>query len=239
MPQHVVTHRPPRAAEIGRIADGGSSEVSGNLGCAVLLFGIVPGLGLAVVGHALAPTGRGWLGALVGAVLGGAILGAVLNSFAPTLGRLKHRAKLDAQAGIVEEITVSGARVVELSPCKDEDPVLVFDIGEGRVLLLLGQWLRDADTYGAPLVDGDPNQETCNGLGAPWAFPSDSFTVTRLPHSGHVFGIRVTGPYLPPASPVAGLRPHEWARSELFPGSLEEVVARLSATAAPAPLSPP
>ena len=181
-----------------------------------------------MIGHSLAPSGRAWLGALAGAVLGGAILGAVLRSFVPFLRRRKHRAEEDATTGVVEEITVWGARVVELFPRKDEDPVLVFEIGEGRVLLLLGQWLRDAETYGAPPVQGDPNQETCNGLDPPWAFPSDSFTVTRLPHSGRVLGIRVTGPYLPPADPVAELLPHEWAASEVFSGSLEEVVTRLT-----------
>jgi hypothetical protein len=107
----------------------------------------------------------------------------------------------------------------------DNAPILALDIGHGRVLLLQGQWLvNDASLYGAPPLHGDPYDDYFNGLPPPHSFPSDSFSLTRLPHSGRVLKIRVEGNYRRPERTVEGLRPeYEFGDSELFDGDLDRI----------------
>jgi hypothetical protein len=153
-----------------------------------------------------------------------------LISFVPFERRLHYRAAEDAAAQHVEELQVLRARVVEIALINDNEPILVFDIGEGRLLLLRGQWLRDETTYGAEPLVGDPYEEYINGLPAPNSFPSTDFTVVRLPHSGRVLQIRVSGAYLKPPDAIAALKPeYEFNDSEVFAGQLDEVADVLAA----------
>jgi hypothetical protein len=75
-------------------------------------------------------------------------------------------------------------------------PALFFDIGEGRLLFLQGQWLELPFIYGedaeriAPSED-DTETDAVNGLPPPYAFPNASFVVHRLPSSGDVLAIRL------------------------------------------------
>jgi hypothetical protein len=169
------------------------------------------------------------VGRWVGVGLAATVLLYALISFIPFDRRLRGRATKDLESQLVEEIHVSEARVVEIGLISDNEPILAFDIGDSKLLLLQGQWLRDEDTYGAERLIGDPFEEFLNGLPAPYSFPSSEFTVIRLPHSGLVLGIRVRGAYLPPSETVEALKPeYEFGDSEVFIGQLEEVASVLA-----------
>jgi hypothetical protein len=130
---------------------------------------------------------------------------------------------------MVEVITVSEPRVIEIGAISDNEPILAFDIGDRSILYLQGQWLRDEATYGSPARPGDPLEEFFNGLPAPYSFPSRAFVVTRLPNSGRVLGIRVNGQYVAPEKSVEALRPeYELGDSEIFDGSVDDLAEILA-----------
>jgi hypothetical protein len=126
----------------------------------------------------------------------------------------------------VQEIEVEGARVIGIIPINDREPILAFDIGKGKVLAMQGPWLYDPRTYGAPLAEdeGDSLDDLVNGLAPPYSFPSGAFTLTRLPQSGLVIGIRVKGDYLDPGPFVEawGIE-YRFGDSELMEGKLSEI----------------
>lgn len=212
-PDHTISSRPPTEDERKDMAGRAGFDL-GSYGC-LLLFG---GLGPAFVVGLFA----GWV---IGCIAGAGLLLVWLVWFIPYERRQRRRAALDAKDQIVQEITVRDPRVVEIDPDTDNEPVLVFDIGRGKSLFLQGQWLRDPSTYGAPEHEGDPEEEFLNGLAAPWSFPSTSFIVTRLPHSGRVLGIQVMGEYRQPEKEIHGAwnREYEFGDSELFDGELDRI----------------
>lgn len=203
-----------------------------SLGCLTVFLGIVPVFLLGKLG--------GWIGAWIspeavpvgrmgGWVVGIGIFVAALASFIPYERRQRMRGRRDAADPVVQEISVSGPRVFELRLIGDNEPILAFDVGGQKILFLQGQWLREPETYGAPLSDADPEEQFLNGLPAPHSFPSREFTVTRLPHSGRVLGIRVQGEYLPAEREVDALRREfEFADSELFDGTLDDIAGVLA-----------
>jgi hypothetical protein len=136
---------------------------------------------------------------------------------------------------------VSNPQVIEIGLISDNEPVLVFDIGDQKLLLLQGQWLRDEATYSAPALEGEPHEEFLNGFPEPHSFPSTEFTVARLPHSGQVLGIRVSGRYLAPEKTVGALSSeYEFGDSELLEGpidEIDEVLAREHARRLDAPIA--
>lgn len=228
---HVIHTRPPTEAE-RRIIKGQAGLDVASYGCLILLLGIIPMALLALLG--------GWLGGLiwadgtatgcwVGAALGAAILVCALTTFIPYERRQRQRAAMDSQSQVVEAITVSDARWIEIGLVSDNEPIVAFDIGEGKILFLQGQWLRDPATYDAPVPREDGPEGVLNGLPTPHSFPSTSFAVTRLPHSGRVLGIRVHGAYLAREREVEALRPeYEFGDSEVFDGDLEQIADVLS-----------
>jgi len=178
---------------------------------------------LAELGCAVAPYVCWSLSALV-APLGAWLSWRFLRGFL----QVAREAKSDCQNGIVEVVEVHDAICIAQSEYNDEGPILFFDIGEGRVLLLWGQWLFDPGIYGAEkhVVAADAAAHI-NGQDGQYAFPSKSFTVYRTPGLGRVLKIDVTGERLEPlrtlprgAVPVLGQR-----ESELIDRSLDDLQA--------------
>ncbi len=154
----------------------------------------------------------GWaLGGLIYAIL----------AFISWRQRVEYRAFVES--GDVEEVEVREASCVEVQTV-NSDPILVFDIGLGRLLILHGQWLWEPERYGSAPLEDDPDEETFNGLPGPLAFPSTHFTLIRRPESGEVVAIRPSGEYLPPRrSDAAGEAAPPVSDSQLVEGSLEDL----------------
>jgi hypothetical protein len=228
---HTITTRSLRPEEQQLIRLRAKPDFA-SYGCLIVFLGILPAFLLGALGRWLGglisadAAGYGqWLGCLAAAI----ILAVALVSFVPYERRRRQRAVRDQEVQLVEEIRVVEPRVVEVGLISDNEPILAFDIGDGKILYLQGQWLRDERTYGAPAVEGDPDEEFINGLPAPYSFPSSEFTVSRLPHSGEVLGIRIAGKYVAPQAVVEVLKPeYEFGDSELFDGALEDIAGVLA-----------
>jgi len=163
-------------------------------------------------------------GSKIGLALGLAVFSAVAVSYYRFERKKRSRGKKDFAERIVQEISVQDPKVIEIGLISDNEPILCFEIGGGTLLYLQGQWLRDSDTYGVAPPEGDPDDDTINGLSGTAAFPSSNFLVTRLPHSGRVLGIRTFGRYVPPDGPVEALKSeYIFGDSELFHGELSEI----------------
>lgn len=227
-----VSTRSPTPDE-RRFIEGQCNPDVASLGCIAIAFGIAPAFVLGLAG--------GWLGSLVSpdaaiwCRYAGWIIGflSLIYGFVwywPKERKRKQQAKADSADVIVEELTVNSSRVVELSCPSSHEPCLVFDVGDNQLLYLHGQWLRWESTYGASLVIDDGNDDYLNLLDPPNSFPSDSFVVTRLPNSGHVFAIKVTGDYLVADQPIDALRP-EFAFNgcELISGAIDAIPSSLQA----------
>ncbi|MEM6691324.1 MAG: hypothetical protein AAF664_17995 [Planctomycetota bacterium] len=108
---------------------------------------------------------------------------------------------------------------------------MVFGVGDNQLLYLHGQWIRWDSTYSdAHAIAGDGNDDYFNLMEPPHSFPADAFLVNRLPNSGHVFGIRVTGKYLEPNHPIEALtREYDFNYSEVILGGFEDIRAALQA----------
>jgi hypothetical protein len=142
----------------------------------------------------------------------------------------RARARRDLADDAVQVIEVEDAPVLELHPIGDDHPAVCFDLGEGQLLLLKGQWLRDPATYGLreDPSEGDEGDGFLNNLPEPCSFPRSKFTVTRAPESGRVLRLEVGGDYVPPEGPVDALPMGvELGESLLFPGEITEVADAL------------
>jgi hypothetical protein len=227
---HTITTRSANPEESRQIATRTGPDFA-SYGCLCIFFGVIPAYLLGTLGgwvgsfHSgdAAAYGR-WIGWLLSAVL----CVSAFAWFLPYERRLRRRAARDDHARIIQEIHVVNARVIELALISDNEPILAFDIGDGKILYLQGQWLRDPNTYGAASLEGDPIEQFINGLPTPHSFPSSEFTVSRFPHSGDVLGIRVVGAYAAPQAVVEALKPElEFGDSELLEGSLDDIAAVL------------
>ncbi|MFO0969290.1 MAG: hypothetical protein U0793_27350 [Gemmataceae bacterium] len=227
---HTITSRPATDQERAVIAAEAGLDF-GSYGCLVLCLGVVPTLLLGWVGGLVG----GFIseeahdvGRWVGGALGVLIFIVALATFIPFERRKRRRAGGDAEVQMVEEIAVTDPAVISVELIDNNEPILVFDIGADKLLLLQGQWLRDERIYGAPPRDAD-HVDFVNELPEPYSFPSTAFTVSRLPFSGRVLSIRVSGRYLAPAKAVEALRPeYEFADSELLEGSLDKIAEALA-----------
>lgn len=228
---HTIVTRRPTSDEQQVIENCTRPDIA-SYGCLTLLFGIAPTLMLGALGW--------WLGGVIsplaskyGAWIGGVtpVVGFVfvLVRFQRVERRQRRRAWHDLAAQTVQEIHVTDARVLEIGLINDNAPILAFDIGGNKILYLQGQWLRNGETYGAQPLEGDPYDEFINGFPEPHSFPSTEFTITRFPISGEVVGIRVAGKYLAPAAEVEALRrEYEFGPSEVFDGSIDDIVSVLA-----------
>lgn len=232
MPTHTITSRPATKEE-RRAMLAHTRQGIASYGCLAAFF--------AAAGVVLAWLGA-WLGSFISpnAATAGRCIGAGLSlglffyalfSLIPLERRSRRRAAKDWESQIVEELSVSQPRVVEIGLINDNEPILAFEIGEGKLLVLQGQWLRDETTYGAKAPEEDaPFDQYLNGLPPPHSFPSTEFTVVRLSHSGRVLGIRVRGEYLRPSETVEALkRGYDFRDSEILSGRLEDIAGVLAA----------
>ena len=190
-------------------------------------MGIFPGLALSFLG--------GWLGGFISQFVAvrmlwlGAVVGFAISIYGTTalwtLERKRKRlADADRADSKVEILTVATDQVVELICHGDHEPCLVFNLGDNQLLYLRGQWIWDHSTYIDAPVAGGGNEEYFNLLEPPDSFPADTFLVTRLPNSGHVFSIQVTGEYLEPDRPIDALESDFcFNASEVIPGVLEDI----------------
>jgi hypothetical protein len=114
------------------------------------------------------------------------------------------------------------------------------DIGQGKVLVLAGQWLWDPEIYGARDEDrppGDDGLRYLNGLPPPRTFPSAVFTLTRDLREDRVLSIQVEGPALALAPPLGvELLPRRPGHADawLLEGTLEDLPRLLEASPVPA-----
>jgi hypothetical protein len=165
-------------------------------------------------------------------VFGMAILAAVLMPLRRALKRRRGLGQRDAVDMQVERIEVEWPRAALLEPSDDhQDPALCLQIGDDTLLLLVGQWLRDPAVFGAKPPREDPLEDRVNGLADPRGFPSTAFVIERLPHSGTVLRIVVTGPYLDPVRVhVDLLKPdYDFGDSALIRGTLDALGDALAA----------
>jgi len=239
---HTITSRTP-ASDEQRLIAGRAKVDFASYGCITILFAILPAYLLGNVG--------GWLGGFispeaatygqwVGWGLAAIFFVAVIAAFIPYERRQRQRAAQDQQAQIIQDIHVVEPRVLEIGLVNDNEPILAFQIGENKILYLQGQWLRDYGTYGVEDSEREPYEEFLNGLAAPHSFPSTEFTLSRLPNSGEVLGIRVAGRYLAPGAAVEALKPeYEFADSELLDGSLDDIAGVLALEHARRKAGPP
>ena len=136
----------------------------------------------------------------------------------------KRLADADRADSVIEVLTVETDQVVELICHGSHQPCLVFDLGDNQLLYLHGQWIWDTSTYSHAPFAGDGNEEYFNLLEPPDSFPADTFLVSRLPNSGHVFGINVTGEYLEPDPPIDALaRDFDFNHCEIIPGMFDDI----------------
>jgi hypothetical protein len=104
-----------------------------------------------------------WLGCLLGVIL----FVVALVRFVPYERRQRRPAVRDREAQLVQEIHVVDPRVIEIRLISDNEPILAFDVGDGKILYLQGQWLREEKTYGTLAREEDPHEEFINGLPEP------------------------------------------------------------------------
>ena len=102
----------------------------------------------------------------------------------------------------------------------DNAPILGFDIGHGRLLLLQGQWLVNDDSlYGAPPSKATPTRLLQRPAAAAF-IPQRLLHADAAPPLGPCLKIQVAGITADPRT-VEALRPeYEFGDSELFDGDL-------------------
>jgi hypothetical protein len=141
------------------------------------------------------------------------------------LNRLRRRL---SEPDPVEVLEIRATRVMDIQAPGSTGPALCFELTDGQVLLLYGQWLLEHSLYRAPRPVDDGNQEHFNALDDPHAFPSDHFLVHRWRGEARPFWIEVHGRYLPPQESSVQIRPTAKVRElELFAGSLDSLQASI------------
>ncbi|MGI9204464.1 MAG: hypothetical protein ACR2Q3_10665 [Woeseiaceae bacterium] len=203
----------PDAENIGKLK-------APEIGCAVVGFGILPILFFGLIGR----NTFGLAGLIGGVALGVAIFGGLML----VSGRQRSEQREVVTQGDVQEITIDGARCF-MFDFHNSDPILAFDIGLDKILILQGQWLMEEGTYGYEGVNEDPIEEYFNGLPEPYSFPSASFSIVRKTASGDVIAIRPSGQYLKPKSMNETLYADKLLpQSQLIPGSERNLTRDIS-----------
>ena len=164
-------------------------------------------------------------------------VGAVLVGFlgVPLMRHIAEDRRRRLRDAGIEILEVESDAAVELPADHSAvDPAVLFDIGGGQLLLLMGQWLCDPATFGVEGGPDDDDPPMWNGLPPPNSFPSRQFMLTRWPESGLVLSIRVDGEYLPvrkePCSVELTTLPPLY--SQIIPGTLQDIDGALRAAVA-------
>jgi hypothetical protein len=217
------TYRNAAEADVLSADPAPSSLRSRLLGSFLILGCGVFGLVFLATRSMRAFDGRPWAPVVVAATVAGALL--MLSVYHRDLGRLRQRL---SEPDPVEVLEVRASRVLDVEAPGSTGPALCFELTNGQILLLYGQWLLDHSTYRAPRPADDGNQDHFNELDAPHAFPSDHFVVHRWRGEARPFWIEVCGGYLPPVESPVRLGQAARARElEVFPGSIESLQADL------------
>ncbi|MCE9635571.1 MAG: hypothetical protein K8T90_07695 [Planctomycetes bacterium] len=234
-PSHSVTTSAPTPDE-ARVMKDETKQGVANWGC---LGAFCAGLGYALW------LGGGWIaglisadatrtGNVVGALLGVVVFARLAISFGRSFRRESERAKSAKDAGVVEEIRVQHAsRAVQWEGLHSSmDPAICIDIGGGRLLRLLGQWMHyrekvfRAPTGAVPEQSDEADEKYVNGMPPPWSFPSTTFTMRRVPETGTVLSVRVEGAHLEPTQSdfdFESLRLDDMPRSSILEGTLADL----------------
>ena len=109
---------------------------------------------------------------------------------------LKRREGRLAETDAIEVVEIRASRVLDVEAPGSTGPALCFELPDGQVLLLYGQWLFEHTLYRAQRPVGDGNQERFNLLDDPLGFPSDHFILHRWRGEVRPFWIEVCGGYL-------------------------------------------
>jgi hypothetical protein len=164
--------------------------------------------------------GRPWASVGVAALVAGVLLAFSVYSIIGYHADLRKSARRLSEPEPVEVLEVRASSVIDVQAPGSTGPALCFELADGQVLLLYGQWLLEHCLYRAPRPADDGNQEHFNLLDEPHAFPSEHFSIHRWRGEARPFWIEVHGRYLPPqASPVQLGRTARVRELELVPGS--------------------
>lgn len=122
------------------------------------------------------------------------------NAIARWLVRpIRWRLQRDLAATIVQELELSAAEPVRIpGDHSSVEPAYGFECEGEHTVVVQGQYLLDAPTYGAPIESTNEEEvvdeeQSANCLPAPFTWPSDRFTIHRFPNSGEVIRIDVQG----------------------------------------------
>jgi hypothetical protein len=148
-----------------------------------------------------------WRSYLAAAVVAGSLFVASLRSNISFFRRVRRRRLLKADNSAVEVLEASAHRVVDIEALGDNSPALCFFVGDGKALLLVGQWLLNYDS-----------------------FPAESFRIHRWTDSKECIRIEATGPHIEAEHSHVRLRPsHRFRELELIdanPETLQEDLDR-------------
>jgi hypothetical protein len=223
--EHRIETRPLTDDELRRVARKTRAGFAASWGCLALPAAIVT-FGLQWIGTEM----MGWPGRLAGLAIGFVLFAILARGFRQFENETRARLRADIESGIVEEIHVQTSRAMRLDADHSSiDPALCFDIGGGKLLFVVGQWIvNEPRLIGVPAgaVHGDIDEDVAdtipNRLPPPWSFPSERFTLSRLIVSGEVLGIRVEGPFLTPSKgPLLEAAHHRVRSSMIVDGDLE------------------
>lgn len=210
MNHHTIITRPPTENEQKRVLHLTQRDL-GSWIYILLFFALLP---LFLLGYFL-----GWVGYLLAI----AFFSYIAIGFYNDETKSMQEAQKDLENLIIEEITIETQRVYEIVPIDNNDPILVFDIGNNKVLYIQGQWIRDYETYNLtedPSL-GDEGDDYLNALAPPYAFPTDKFKITRSSYLGEVFSIELLGEYMKPIADLNVLKnENEFKMSEILVGDI-------------------
>ena len=140
-----------------------------------------------------------WRSAVTASIIAACLFLASLLSNIRFFRNVKRRESFKKDANAVEVFEVSASNVLDLEPIGDDCPALCFFVGEGKALLLVGQWLLKYDT-----------------------FPAESFRLHRWADSKKPIRIEVTGRPLDAKQSEVRLRPsHRFGKIEVFDATPE------------------
>jgi hypothetical protein len=108
----------------------------------------------------------------------------------------------DLRDGQAEELHVTASEVVELEEFEDEGPGFFFDVGDGRLLFMQGQYLDDYVSVDESSRDPPAEQAIADGsvsTARTPRFPCREFEMVRAPLCGEVLALRCLGDYLSPS----------------------------------------
>jgi hypothetical protein len=226
-PQHTTSESPLTDSERKRLR-GEAGPHLGAWGCLLALF--LPAAALMIwAGGAVAALfseGARNAGTLFAVVLAAVFVFRGVRLLQRELGPRREAAREDLASGVAEEIRVEEARWVVLRTDHTSiEPALCAQIGGGKLLFLVGRWLRDGALYGAAEQGASDDAQTyLNGLPPPRAFPSASFTIRRLRASATVLRIDVAGDYVEPeVGPQITAKAGRYPESAITEGKLTRV----------------